>query len=335
ALDEEKARLQKQGFTQAAITQRLAEAEKARTADFQKQLEAYRQSQEAQRALDEQNLKTLQNNFEANLQRANAEKQQALEDAQKRETALRGQFTQKTETLESTAAQAQAQLAAISAQRQKEDLVLGQLTGLYAVVQDQISHQLYDKALAGLGSLRDFINRPDVTVLPALAKRRDFDLFVIDSLSTYVQGEIDKAKVDTATLLQAASQFTTLRQQVNQAQDLLKAGKTADAEKAYSAALNLIPEVAASYAYFVGRDKEAEAAKEAHLTDALDRAETEFTAGNYLGAAAAYREAFSYLPITSERLDRAVSNLQSAGVALATARQVAAQTRSAAGGMRQ
>ncbi|HTO23678.1 MAG TPA: hypothetical protein VMQ10_14480 [Spirochaetia bacterium] len=335
ALDAEKARLEKQGLTQAVIAQRLQDAEKQRAADLAKQLDAYKRSQEAQRALDEQNLKTLENNFQANLQKANAEKQQALEEAQKRETALRGQFTQKTQTLESTAAQAQAQLAAIAAQRQKEDLVVGQLNGLYAVVQDQISHQSYDKAIASLGSLKDFINRPDVSALPALAKRRDFDLFVIDSLSTYVQGEIDKAKVDTATLLQAASQFTALRQQVSQAQELLKAGKTADAEKAYSAALNLIPEVATSYAYFVGRDKEAEAAREVRLTEALDRAESAFNAGNYSGAAAAYREAFSFMPVASDRLDRAVSNLQSAGTALATARQVAAQTRSAAGGIRQ
>jgi len=96
ALDDEKARLQKQGLTQAVIAQRLADEEKQRTADVQKQLDAFRKAQEAQRALDEKNLKTLQDNFQANLAKANTEKQAALEDAQKREIALRGQFSQKT-----------------------------------------------------------------------------------------------------------------------------------------------------------------------------------------------------------------------------------------------
>ena len=80
------------------------------------------------------------------------------------------------------------------------------------------------------------------------------------------------------------------------AQTLLKAGKTAEAEKAYAAALNLIPEVATSYAYFVGRDREAEAAKEARLMQALDNAENAFAAGNFVAAANFYSEAFSFMP---------------------------------------
>jgi hypothetical protein len=335
ALEAEKARLQKQGLTQAAIALRLQDEEKKRAAALASQLDAFRKAQDAQRQQDEKNLRTLQDNFQANLTRANAEKQQALEEAQKREAALKGQFTQKTQTLESTAAQAQAQLAAISAQREKEDLVIGQLTGLYGVVRDQISQHLYDKAITNLAALREFINKPDVASLPAMAKRREFDQFVIDSLSTYVQGEIDKAKVDTATLLQAASQFTTLRQQVSLAQDLLKAGKTSDAEKAYAAALNLIPEVAASYAYFVGRDKAAEEARQARLTESLDRAEAAFSAGNFSGAATAYRTALGYMPAASDRLDRAVANLQAAGSTEGATRRAATQTRAAAGGLRQ
>ena len=271
----------------------MQELERQRNAQLARQLDAFRKDAETQRALAEKNLQTLQQNYEANLAKANTERQQALAEAQKRETELRGQFTQKTQTLESAAAQAEQQLAAIAAQREKEDLVIGQLTGLYTNVRDNISDHEYDKAIAGLESLRDFVNRPDIATLPALAKRHDFDVFVIDSLTSYVQSQIDEAKIDTATLLQAANQFTILRQRVSEAQDLLKAGKTADAEKAYADALNLIPEVATSYAYFVGRDKEAEAARQARLAQALDRAEAAFAAGNFVAAAASYRTAFS------------------------------------------
>ena len=315
ALAAEKSRLEAEGLSRQAVALRMQELEKQRSGQLERQMEAYRKEADAERALAEKNLATLQQNYEANLAQANTERQQVMAEAQKREADLKGQFSQKTQTLESAKARAEQQLAAISAQREKEDLVTGQLTGLYGVVSDHITQHEYDKALDGLKSLRDFVNRTDIATLPAIAKRHDFDVFVIDTLTSYVQGEIDKEKIDTATLLQAANQFTILRQQVADAQTLLKAGKTAEAEKAYAAALNLIPEVATSYAYFVGRDREAEAAKEARLMQALDNAENAFAAGNFVAAANFYSEAFSFMPVNAERIQKAVSNLEAVGFA--------------------
>jgi hypothetical protein len=331
ALAAEKARLEAEGLSKQAVAVRMAELEKQRSAQLERQLNDFRKDAEAQRLLAEKNLTTLQQNFQANLAQANAERQQAMADAQKREAELRGQFTQKTQTLESANARAQQELAAIAAQREKEDLVISQLTGLYGVVRDNIAGHQYDKALDGLASLRDFVNRPDIATLPAIAKRHDFDIFVIDSLTSYVQGEIDTSKIDTATLLQAADQFTILRQRVSDAQTLLQAGKTTDAEKAYAEALNLIPEVATSYAYFVGRDKEAEAARQARLGQSLDNAEAAFVAGNFAAAASSYREAFAYLPVSSDHLDKAISNLEAAGLAEGSRETSRSESRAAAG----
>jgi hypothetical protein len=325
ALAAEKSRLEAEGLSRQVVAARMQALEKQRTTQLERQLDAYRKEVDAQRALAEKNLRTLQQDYEANLARANTERQQVMADAQKRETELRGQFSQKTQSLESAKARAEQQLAAMAAQREKEDLAISQLTGLYGVVRDDISQHQYDAALAGLNSLRDFVSKPEIATLPALAERHDFDLFVIDSLTTYVQGEIEKAQIDTATLLQAANQFTILRQHVSDAQALLKAGRTADAEKAYAAAINLIPEVATSYAYFVGRDKAAEAERQARLNQALDNAEAAISAGNYAAAAGFYRAAFSYMPVSGDRLDKAVANLQAAGFALGLRRAGADQ----------
>ena len=87
-------------------------------------------------------------------------------------------------------------------------------------------------------------------MLPALAKRHDVDLFVIDSLSNLVETQIEKAKNDTASLLEAANEITELKKNVSDAQEMLKAGKVAEAEKAYADALEAIPEIAASYDVF-------------------------------------------------------------------------------------
>jgi myosin heavy subunit len=111
---------------------------------------------------------------------------------------------------------------------------------------------------------------------------------------------------------------------------MVKQGKVEDALKEFSDAINTIPEVAASYAYFVGRDREAEAARQARLKDALDKAEAAINTGSYPAAAVSYRAALTYLPVSSERLDKAVANLQSVGVVVGS--QAASQTQSRVAG---
>jgi hypothetical protein len=313
ALEAEKARLEKEGLSKQAIALRMQQLEAQRSAQLQRAMEAYRKEAETARLRAEQNLKSMEQEFTASLTKANSERQQAISDAQKREQELKGQFAQKAQTLESANVQATQTLNTLIAQREKEDLMTGQLVGLYTGVRDEIAHANYNKALASLQSLRDFVNRPDVAVLPGLAKRHDVDLFVIDSLSNLVEGEIEKAKSDTASLLEAANEITELRQNVSDAVGMLKAGKIADAEKAYADALEAIPEIASSYAYFVHRDKEAEASRQSRLLQALDRAEAAFKADNLTLAAASYRTALAYLPVSSDRLDRAVANIEAAG----------------------
>jgi hypothetical protein len=329
ALQAERDRLQKEGLSQQAIAARMQQLEKQRSAQLLRDMDAFKKDAEAKRVQAEQNLKTLQQDFTANLAKANAERQQAITDAQSREQALKGQFAQKTQALESATAQAQAALNAISVQRQKEDLVTGQLIGLYAIAQDDISQRNYEKALASLQSLKQFVERTDIASLPAVQRRHDFDEFVIDSLTTYVQEEIVKAKTDTASLLEAANELTALRGHVTSAQDLVKQGKADEASREFDSAIQTIPEVAASYAYFVGRDKEAEAARQARLKDALDKAESAINGGNYVAAAASYRSALAYMPVASERLDRAVANLQAVGVAVGSQAESQKQSRAA------
>ena len=313
ALEAERERLQKEGLSKQAVAVRMQQLEAQRASQLQHAMDAFKKDAEAARLQAEQNLKTMQAEFSANLNKANTERQQAIQDAQKREQDLKGQFAQKAQSLEATSAQATQALNTLVAQREKEDLVTGQLVGLYTGVRDQIAQAQYAQALTSLQALREFVNRPDVAVLPALAKRHDVDLFVIDSLTNLVQTEIEKAKNDTATLLEAANEITELKQNVTEARAMLKAGKIAEAEKAFGDALEAIPEIAATYGYFVNRDKEAEAARQERLAQALDKADAAFKADDLTLAAASYRTALVYLPSSSDRLDRIVANIEAAG----------------------
>ena len=330
AVQAERERLVKAGMAQKVIDQRIQELQAQRNVQLQKDLGVYRKQADAERLQAEQNLKTLQQNFTDSLAKANAERTQVIADATSRETALRAQYATQSQALQQANAQAQQALNALTLQRQQEDLVTSQLLGLYAVAQQAISQQSYDKALLGLAALKTYVERPDVAALPTIARRHDFDEFVIDSLTKYVQAQMAAAQTDTASLLEAANELTTVRQHVAQASALVQQGKTQDARAEFDAAIQTIPEVATSYAYFVGSDRAAEAARQASLTSSLGDAEAQISAGNYAAAAASYRAAFSYLPIPSDRIDKAVANLQAAGAVLGSQRTIQDQTRAAA-----
>jgi hypothetical protein len=313
-LDAEKERLQKQGLSDQAIARKLQDLEAQKNAEATRQLDSYRRQADAERQQAEQNLKGLEAEYKANLEKANAERQQVLTDSRKREEELKSQLEQRTRSLETEKAQAEQALKTIASQREKEDLVQGQLIGLYAVAKSDISQQSYDKALQSLKAVADYVNRQDVAVLPGIAKRRDFDLFVVDSLTSLVQGEIDKGRTDTASLLASANQLTEVRNRVSDAEGHLLAGRPADAEKAFDQALQVIPEISRSYGYFINRDRDADAARQARLRGELSRAEAAFDAGKYADAVSTYRQAFAYLPETPERVDRALTNIAAAGL---------------------
>ena len=332
-LEAERAKLQKQGLSDQAIAKRLQDLEAQKNAESARQLDNFRQQAEAVRVKAEQNLKSLESEFNSNLAKANTERQQVLAESRKREDELRGQLEQNTQVLETEKAQtrqAQQALTSLASQREKEDLVSGQLIGLYAVARGDIAQHDYPKALQSLKAVGDFVNSQDVAVVPGIAKRHDFDTFVVDSLTTLVRGEIAKGNTDASSLVASASQITEIRNRVEGADALLKSGKTAEAETAYEQALELVPEISRAYAYFVKRDHDSEAARQGRLRDQLAKAQAAFDAGRLSDATAAYRDAFTYLPETPERIDRILSHVAAAGSDAETQKSRQVQTRAAA-----
>ena len=131
--------------------------------------------------------------------------------SRQREADLQAQLAQKTNELQSAQAQTQAQLAALTSQKQQEDLVSQQLIGLYSVAQTDIAAKNYPKALTSLQAIGAYVNSSEVATLPGIARRRPVDEFIVESLTNLVQGEMDKGKVDTASLVDAANRMSTIR----------------------------------------------------------------------------------------------------------------------------
>jgi tetratricopeptide (TPR) repeat protein len=329
-LDAEKARLQKQGLSDQAIQRRLADLEAQQNTQYTVQLASYRSQAEADRQKSEAALQDLRNQYNTDLAKANADRAQAVSDSRKREADLQAQLQQQTQALQSANAQTQQQLTALTSEKQQEDLVSQQLVGLYSVAQSDIAAKNYTKALTSLQAISSYVNSADVATLPGIAKRRPVDLFIVDSLSSLVQGEIDKSSTNTASLVETANMIRDVRSAVAAADNQLQQGNVAEAETQYTQALSVIPEIQKSYAYFTTRTRDAETARQNALRAGLARAETAFAAGRYPESLAAYRDALAYLPETPARIAAAVSTIGNATTALGEQRSQADQSQAAA-----
>ena len=329
-LDTERAKLQKQGLSDQDIQKRLSDLEAQKNTAFNTQLAVFRTQADTDRKKSEAALQDLRTQYNTDLAKANADRQQVVSASRQREADLQAQLTQKTNELQNAQAQTQAQLTALTSQKQQEDLVSQQLVGLYSVAQTDIAAKNYPKALTSLQAISSYVNSSDVATLPGIARRRPVDQFIVESLTSLVQGEIDKGKGDTASLVDAASRITTIRTLVSSADGLLRAGKVSDAEAAYGQALAAIPEVAKSYAYFTGRTRDTESARQDGLRAGLTRAESAYAAGRYPEMLAAYRDALGYLPESSGRLAATLSNIGTGASALAAQKAQADQTQAAA-----
>jgi hypothetical protein len=329
-LEAERQKLRSQGLSDQDINRRVSQLEARKNSEFTEQVEAFRRQADEERRKSEANLRALESEFNANLARANEDRQKVLADSKKREEELRVQLDQRTRELESDKVKAEAALRALASQKEKEDLAVGQLVGMYTVAKADIAAKDYSRALQSLQAIRDYVNSDEVVALPAIARRREVDLFVVDSLTGLVKGEAEKPKTDTASLVAAAGQIADIRKKVADADALAQAGKLDQAEELYEEALAIVPEIERSYAFFAEREKEGITGKEAGLRAGLARAEADVEAGRYAESIAAYREALAYLPEPPERLDRVVSSIQSAGALLAGQKTAAEQTRAAA-----
>lgn len=329
-LEAEREKLRRQGLSDQDITKRLTDLEAKKNSEFTAQLEAFRGQAEEDRKKAEASLRQLEGEFTVNLARANEERQKVLADSKKREEDLRSQLEAKTRDLESEKAKAEQALKALASQKEKEDLATGQLVGMYSVAKADIAAKNYTKALQSLRAIRDYMNQEEVVVLPGISRRREVDLFVVDSLSGLVQGELDKGRVDTGSLVAAANQVAEIREMVGSADAQARAGRVAEAEKLYGEALAVIPEIAKSYSFFTSREKETATGREEALRAGLTRAESAFDAGRFSDALAAYREALAYLPQPPARLDRMLSSIESAGVELGKQKTQSEQSRAAA-----
>ncbi len=321
-LEEERARLKRQGVSEEDIKARLEALENQKATEYTQRLDDFKQEAEAEREKIEQNLWALQEEYNRNLEEANQERLEMVAESKQREEDLRVQLEEKerqlraeTSVARSELTQAQAALRRIEQQREKQDLVDTQIIGFYNTVKQNLQQGAFEKALQNLESIRSYLNEESIITLPSVQKRRAVEMFVIDSLSRLTESEMNKADedIDMASLIVAAETVAGIRQSYKRAEELVQAGDIARAEDIYRDLLRRIPEINKSYGYLAGKQGQADQAGKDVLEDYLGRAAVAFSEDRYSDSLELYTRALGYLPEDTQAVQQIIEQVKESG----------------------
>ncbi len=337
-LQEERSRLASQGLTEAVIAQRMKKFEEEKNAQFKAELAAFKTRVEAELMASESNLRSLQTDFQERLVALNKEREAILADSRRREEALRSQFDERLRALSSAdadsrqkLAQAQTELRRLGEQKEKAALTETQIRGFYTAVGNHLREGRLPEARETLVSLKSFLNDPSIMAVPEIQERRALDIAVADMLTSMIDENIRKTResLSISQALGAEPILEEIRKTVKEADDARRRGDIPGAEKLYNAALSRIPEVLASHEYFIRREADKEESRRKTAEEALQRADAQFTAGNYRDAWNAYTAVLDFLPLPGGAARASSGNIRQSGYEVVAAERRDPEARAA------
>jgi hypothetical protein len=327
----QKKKLQEQGASAASIDAQLvvlrAQLQKSydeRLAEFRKQVNAEKAQQAA--ALSAQ--LTGSQKVLAQAQAEKAQLQGKLEEASRTAASAQGEQARLAQ-----------QVAVLSAQDQREQLVLDQISASYAAAGAAMKASRFDDALASLGSLASYLDQAGVASLPAVQKRKSVDLFLIDSLEKLILSQKAGAQpaavgqpgagTQSAATGQSEPPLASPRQTqaaadaIAAADALFAAGNFAAALEKYDAALAHLGDIPGmdrvaariSEAGYRQREAERTAGKDKAARLALEKADALLRRGSYGEAIAAYATVVRNWP-DSSYVNRSLTGIDGAVSAL-------------------
>ncbi len=306
SLAEERERLENQGISEEELQQRLAEFQEARSGEIDEAVSRFRGEMEAELQEKEQELAEAEATAQRILDEAGREREELIEETRRREEELQSQYEEEMEQLSVQAGRVQEELEELSELRKNEQLVLDQISSMYLQIESAIEERKPQEAMDRIKALRDLIERPSVSRLPSLEKRREVDNFLISTLEEYVN-KTQRSTADTS-LLDSAKLLASAKASVESAQEALAEGDGYTARRYFSQALSTVPELDTAH-------------EEINILDALNRgarvdellalAEEAASAGSTDEAADRYAAAAAEAsPANSEKARSAVNRLE-------------------------
>ncbi|NBF41413.1 MAG: hypothetical protein GVY14_13455 [Spirochaetes bacterium] len=333
----ERSRLENEGAAETTIEERIAVLEAEGNAEIEAELAELRAEAEAERAELDETLAELQSEFRGELQQLEEERAQILDEAREREAELRSEFEQQLSASQEQLTDAQAELSALSDRREREQQAANQIVGYYNEIRNEIRGNDYGEALGTIEQLRGYLSEDSVAALPAVAQRREAELFILSSLEQLVEEQRTARSTDTDALIAQSRTVQEATRLVNEGNAAFEAGNVEQAEALYNEALNLIPAVAEGHQYFVSRQRDVIADLRDRQIDrseaaeaAISEAGASFAAADYGAALASYREAIALLPQDAAPAEEVISQIRESAVSIATAQTTEQQTQAAA-----
>jgi hypothetical protein len=314
SLQEERRRMEASGLSAAAVDARIAALEARSRAEREAQLASFRSQADADRAAREKTIENLQAGYQQALAQAQAERGRVQAEAGRKQAELEAGYKQKQLALERDSAAAVAELSALRQQRNNEQLILDQLLSWYQKVREQIQASRPDAARAVLADFRRFLDDPSLAALPAVARRRPIDLFLVDSLDQVVSAQSKASDAaETQSLVASAGLITAVATLVQQGDALFKDQGYTRARELYLSALARIPAVQAGYEKLGEIEKIYADRQKKEIAGQLGAANAAYKAGDFTAAADRYARALESLQGDREAANQLVTQLMDIG----------------------
>jgi hypothetical protein len=324
-LAEEKAKLQDQGLSDDDIRAQLAALEQSKQEELDRQLEDIREEAAAQLAEKENAILRLEQEYNQNLEEAQTERQRLKEELSQREAELQAEAEAARREAETETARIQEELDALQAKRQEEQLILDQITASYDRIRRYIEAGQYPEALKSLESLGGFLNQADVSLLPAVQRRRSVDLFIIRSLKDLVERERGSLEQDATALIESANMLTRISDRVGEADSLLASGDAEGAKQLYLKAMAEIPSIQRSYEKLQNIELLSKEVEARALLSIIGTADRQYSSADYARALQSYEKALAYLDVDSNTAKLMLERIADAGYRLKASEQPAAE----------
>ncbi|MCK5672785.1 MAG: hypothetical protein KAH95_05385 [Spirochaetales bacterium] len=243
ALADEKARLQNQDISTAELEKQLQEFQKTRENTFASEIAEFKSESEAAIKEKEEELAKSKQIAKDILEQANRDKAVIEADTQKREAQLTRQFEAEKEALTRESSEATQKLKELSELQKNEQLIQDQLTGSYNSIIESIKTGNYTEAQIGIDDVRNLLNDPNVLRLPTISKKKNVELFFLDTMEKEIQQAGVRTTTDFTSLTRAAEVLLSARQNVEFGTNAEAEGNEYDAKRFYNEALSTLPQI--------------------------------------------------------------------------------------------
>ncbi len=243
ALADERERLQSQNISTADLEKQLQEFQTARENTFTAEITEFKNESEAAIKEKEEELAKAKQIANDILEQANRDKATIEADTLRREAELTQQFEAEKEALTKETSEATQKLQELSELQKNEQLIQDQLTSAYNSIIDSIKTLDFPEAQININAARTLLDDPNILRLPSISKRKNVELYFLNSMEKEIQQAGVRTTTDFTSLTKAAEILISARQSAEYGNEAEKEESYYDAKRFYHEALATLPQI--------------------------------------------------------------------------------------------